>query len=135
MMRTVEEEAFRTVSAVSGNLARLSYLASLQVLPGVYKHWGLAREYGEEAVSSAFQRAHRLIVETVLQTDVSELAGELRMHAEDLSKSNTECVRHLLGSRYVKPFNSAVHVERHISYVFESLRALARHADRIAAAS
>jgi hypothetical protein len=129
MIRTAEEEAFRSISAIAGNLARLSYLASLQVEPGVYKHWGLEREYGKEAVSSAFKRSHRLVLENMLQTDFSELAGELEMHAEDTGESKGECLRHLLDSPYMNPFNSVQHVDSHIKYVLESLRALAQQPD------
>lgn len=129
MLRLVEEEAFRSVSAVSGNLARLSYLASLQKEPGVYEHWGLACEYGAEAVSLAFERAHRLILETVLQTDLCELMGELRMHAEDAGESSSECLRHLLASPGINPLRSHQHINDHFNYVFEALRALARQSD------
>lgn len=129
MLRTAVEEAFRSVSAVSGNLARLSYLASLQREPGVYRHWGLAREYGEEEVSAAFRHSHRLVLENLLQTDISELVGELAMHAEDLGESKVETLRHLLDSPCVNPFQSAQHVSGHIEFVFEALRTLARHSD------
>ena len=129
MIRTAEEEAFRSVSAIAGNLARLSYLASLQVEPGIYRHWGLEREYGEEEVSTAFKRSHRLVLENMLQTDFSELAGELHLHAEETSESKSECLRYLLDSPYVNPFDSAEHIDIHLKYVFESLRALAQLPD------
>lgn len=127
MLRTAVEEAFRSVSAVSGNLARLSYLASLQKEPGVYGHWGLAREYGEEEVSAAFRHSHRVVLENMLQTDLSELAGELTMHSEDLGEGRAETLRHLLDSPFVNPFQSAEHINGHIEFVFEALRTLARY--------
>lgn len=129
MMKTAVEEAFRSVSAVPGNLARLSYLASLQVEPGIYKHWGLSLEYGEDEVSAAFKRSHRAVLDNMLQTDISELAGELRMHAEDLGESKINCIEHLLDSPFVNPFPSARHIELHLKYLFEALRALARQSD------
>ena len=129
MLRTVEEETFRSVSAVSGNLARLAYLISLQTEPGVYSHWGLAHEYGREAVSEAFKRTHRVILDTVLQMDLCELDGELRMHADNSGQSSSECLRRLLSSPALNPFTSNKHLQAHMSYVFESLRALARRSD------
>ena len=126
MMRTIEEEAFRSVSAISGNLARLSYLASLQVEPGIYKHWGLEQEFGVEAVSAAFKHSHQLVLDNMLQTDLSELVGELHMYAEDTGESKAECLRHLLDSPFVSPLEPADHIDSHIKYVFESLRALAQ---------
>lgn len=129
-MRTVEEEAFRSVSAVSSNLARLSYLISLQTEPGVYKHWGLEHEYGEDAVSAAFRRTHRLILDTVLQTDLCELDGELRTCAEDQGKSSSEnLLGRLLSSPALIPLRSDKHTEAHINYLLESLRALARRSN------
>lgn len=129
MLRTAVEEAFRSVSAVSGNLARLSYLASLQKEPGVYNHWGLAREYGEEEVSAAFRHSHRLVLENILHTDLSELAGELEMHAEDLGESKVATLQHLLDSPFVNPFQSARHIDVHLNFVFAALQTLARHSD------
>jgi hypothetical protein len=129
MMKTAVEEAFRSVSAVPGNLARLSYLASLQVKPGIYKHWGLAREFGEEEVSAAFRRSHLLVLENMLQTDLSELAGELEMRAEDVGESKIECLDHLLDSPFINPFRSGQHIDLHLRYLFEALRALARESD------
>lgn len=129
MMRTAIEEAFRSVSAVSGNLARLSYLASLQKEPGIYRHWGLAREYGEEEVCAAFRLSHRLVLENMLQTDLTELAGELAMHAEDRGENKAETLQHLLDSPFVNPFQLAEHISGHINFVFEALRTLAQHSD------
>src|SRR5215469_5851637 len=116
MMRTAIEEAFRSVSAVPGNLARLSYLASLQNEPGVYRHWGLACEYGEAEVSAAFRHSHRRVLENILQTDLVELASELAVHAEDRGESKAATLQHLLDSPFVNPFQSAQHVSGHISF-------------------
>ena len=129
MIKTALEEAFCRVSAVPGNLARLSYLASLQREPGVYTHWGLARDYGEQSVSEAFKHAHRLVLENMLQTDISELEGELAMHAEDTNVSKPESLLDLLSLATLTPKNSGKHVEAHFSYVLASLQALARHCE------
>jgi hypothetical protein len=127
MMRTALEEAFRRVSAVSGNLARLAYLASLQEIPGIYSHWGLAQDFGERPVCDAFKHAHQMVLENMLQTDLPELEGELALHAEDNSESKVEVLRNLLRLSALTPTNSGKHVDAHITYVFASLQALARH--------
>ncbi|HJW98877.1 MAG TPA: hypothetical protein VJ453_01895 [Terriglobales bacterium] len=127
MLRTALEEAFSTLTAISGNLARLAYLASLQKSPGVYSHWGLARDYGARAVSNAFKQTHRLVLENMLQTDLAELEGELAMHAEDTGGSRTESLRNLLSFQTATPTTSGKHVEAHLTYVFASLQALAQH--------
>jgi len=127
MLRTAFEEAFRRVSAISGNLARLAYLASLQQQPGVYSHWGLAHDYGEEPVCDAFRHAHWMVLENMLQTDLSELEGELAMHAEDTMETKTKSLRNLLDQAALIPMNPGKHVDAHLKYVFASLQALARH--------
>ena len=129
MLRTAFEEAFRRVSAVSGNLARLAYLVSLQQQPGVYSHWGLAHDFGEQPVCDAFRHAHQMVLENMLQTDLAELEGELAMHAEDNLETKRESLRHLRELKTLAPANSSKHVDAHLRYVFASLQALARHSD------
>ena len=129
MLRTALEEAFSRVSAVSGNLARLAYLASLQQQPGVYSHWGLASDYGEQPVCDAFRHAHQMVLENMLQTDLAELEGELAMHAEDNLETKRESLRNLLELNTLTPANPSKHFDAHVRYVFASLQALARHSD------
>jgi len=125
MLRTIDEETLRSVSAVPGNLARLAYLASLQQGPGDYNHWGLIREYGKEAVSAAFRRSHQLVIDTVLQTDISELLGEVLVAAKDRRESVVQFLERLLSGRFLKPPEFPRHAEIHFSWLCESLRALA----------
>lgn len=127
MLKTALEEAFSRVSAVSGNLARLAYLASLQQQPGIYSHWGLASDYGEQPVCDAFRHAHQMVLDNMLQTDLAELEGELAIHAEDNLETKRETLGNLLGHTGLTPANAAKHVDAHVRYVFASLQALARH--------
>ncbi|HEX4664808.1 MAG TPA: hypothetical protein VH196_10490 [Terriglobales bacterium] len=125
MINSVEDEAFRTISAVPGNFARLTYLASLQQQPGKYRHWGLAREYGEEEVSRAFQHSHRVVLETVLQTDLSELLGDLKAAADERGQRVSEFLRHLFSSPLVRTIGLPRHSLKHFNFVLESLQSLA----------
>jgi len=125
MLRTIDEETLRSVSAVPGNLARLAYLASLQQEPGDYSHWGLVREYGKEAVSAAFRRSHQLVIDTVLQTDISELLGEVLVAAKDRRESVVQFLDLLLSGRFLRPPQLPRHAEIHFRWLCESLRALA----------
>lgn len=125
MIRSADEEVFLTVSAVPGTLARLAYLAQLQTAPGVYRHWGLEKDFGEDATRSAFRSAHQLIVETVLQTDFSELLMEIRLSAEDEKVSVAEWFRRLAEAPCVDPCGSGEHIYLHFKYVLEVLQALA----------
>jgi hypothetical protein len=125
MINSAEEEAFRTISAVAGNFARLSYLESLQEQPGQYSHWGLAREYGEEEVSRAFRHSHRVVLETVLQTDVSELLGDLRLGADQQGQGIAEFLQHLFSSPLIRTIGLPRHSLKHLNFVLESLKSLA----------
>jgi hypothetical protein len=124
MISNVEDEAFRTISAVPGNFARLAYLESLQKQPGQYSHWGLAREYGEEEVSRAFRHSHRVVLETVLQTDVSELVGDLQAGADEGGQRVADFLQHLFSSPLVRTIGLPRHSLKHFNFVLESLKSL-----------
>jgi hypothetical protein len=124
MINSAEEEAFRTISAVPGNFARLTFLESLQQQPGEYSHWGLAREYGEEEVSRAFRHSHRVVLETVLQTDVSELLGDLQAGADEHGQRVGDFLQHLSSSPLVRTIGLPRHSLKHFNFVLESLKSL-----------
>jgi hypothetical protein len=67
-----------TLIAVSGLLAKLSYLASLRRKEGGYGHWGMALVHGEEASDRALKTAHTEVLSNVLRTPISELEEDLR---------------------------------------------------------
>jgi len=73
-----------TLSAVSGLLGKLSYLASLRRGKGRYEHWGMKMVHGEDASERAIKAAHAEVVARVLQTPISELL-------EDLKESSQGC--------------------------------------------
>ena len=125
MINSAAYETFRTISAVQGNFARLAYLASLQDAPGRYQHWGLAKEYGEDEVCQAFRRSHRLVLETVLQTDISELLGDLSMGAESHGQNLMEFLQYLQSTPLVRTTGWPLHSHTHFNFLMESLRCLA----------
>jgi hypothetical protein len=73
-----------TLSAVSGLLGKLSYLASLHRGQGRYQHWGMQIVHGEDASERALKTAHAEVVARVLQTPLGELL-------EDLKESSQSC--------------------------------------------
>jgi hypothetical protein len=72
-----------TLDAVSGLLAKLSYLGSLRRREGGYLHWGMSLVHGEEASERALKAAHTEVLSTVLRTPISELLDDLRESSED----------------------------------------------------
>ena len=65
-----------TLSAISGLLGKLSYLASLR-RHGRYNHWGMQIVHGEESSERALKTAHAEVVARVLQTPLDVLVEDL----------------------------------------------------------
>jgi hypothetical protein len=67
-----------TLGAVSGLLAKLSYLGSLRRREGGYRHWGMSLTHGEEASEQALKTVHVEVLSSVLRTPLSELEEDVR---------------------------------------------------------
>jgi hypothetical protein len=67
-----------TLTAVSGLLGKLSYLASLRRTHGRYEHWGMATVHGEESSERALKAVHTEVIAGVLRTPLPELLEDLR---------------------------------------------------------
>jgi hypothetical protein len=66
-----------TLSAISGLLGKLSYLASLR-RHGRYDHWGMQIVHGEESSERALKAAHAEVVAGVLRTPLPALLEDLQ---------------------------------------------------------
>lgn len=77
--RVIQDFTATTLAGISGQFARLIYVASLRDLSsGRYEHQGLAALYPEEAVQQALQICHEQIFERILETPLSEQMEDLR---------------------------------------------------------
>jgi hypothetical protein len=77
--RVIQDFTATTLAGISGQFARLIYMASLRDLSsGRYEHQGLAALYPEEAVQQALQVCHEQIFERILETPLSEQMEDLR---------------------------------------------------------
>jgi hypothetical protein len=65
-----------TLTAVSGLLGKMAYLASLHG-PHGYEHWGLALVHGQESSERALKTAHSEIMTGVLRTPLGSLEQDL----------------------------------------------------------
>jgi hypothetical protein len=72
-----------TLAAVSGMLAKLSYLGSLRRREGGYRHWGMSLVHGEEASDRALKAAHTEVLSTVLRAPIADLVEDLRECSQD----------------------------------------------------
>ena len=76
-----------TLAAVSGLLAKLTYLASLRRKEGGYLHWGMSLVHGEEASNRALKAAHTEVLSTVLRTPIPDLVEDLHESSQDSQKT------------------------------------------------
>jgi hypothetical protein len=67
-----------TLTAVSGLLGKLAYLASLRRAQGRYEHWGMQSVHGPESSERALKAAHGEIVAGVLRTPLASLVEDLQ---------------------------------------------------------
>jgi hypothetical protein len=72
-----------TLSAVSGLLGKLSYLASLRRAHGRYEHWGMQTVHGLESSERALKAAHSEIVTGILRAPLAALSDDLEKSSHD----------------------------------------------------
>jgi hypothetical protein len=114
-----------TLVAVSGLLAKLSYLASLRNREGGYRHWGMSLVHGEESSDRALKAAHAEVLSTVLRTPISELVKDLRQSSQDGEKNPgayADSMRHQLNELLPSPEDKAS--ARHLNSVLVALSSL-----------
>jgi hypothetical protein len=66
-----------TLSAISGLLGQLVYLASLRRAQGCYQHWGMEAIHGQESSKRALRAAHSEVVTEVLRMPLESLTEDL----------------------------------------------------------
>lgn len=66
-----------TLSAVSGHLGKLVYLASLRRAQGQYQHWGMEAIHGLDSSERALKAVHSEVVTDVLRMPLESLTEDL----------------------------------------------------------
>lgn len=72
-----------TLSAFSGLLAKLAYLASLRRDHGPYQHWGMELVHGQESAEKALKAAHSEVMAGVLRMPLESLTEDLKQSSQD----------------------------------------------------
>jgi len=86
-----------TLSAVSGLLGKLSYLASLRGGQGRYQHWGMESVHGVESSERALRQAHLEVMAKVLRCPLPSLVEDLKESSQASGIAGLEYVEKMRG--------------------------------------
>lgn len=113
LLSPYEDFVTRTLGALKGTWARLEFIAGLRAENNQYQHWGMENVHGPRASQLAIAQAHTSVFQTLLETPISELAGDF-----DAANVKADC------NRYIpKDLNGCT--REHFHYVTTALTLLA----------
>jgi hypothetical protein len=93
--RVIQDFTLRTLAAIPGAFARLTYMASLRDLSsGRYAHEGLLAVYQPESVQQALEQCHEEIFERLLESSLEEQESDLRAHLKGMEQGLCVAVAH-----------------------------------------
>jgi hypothetical protein len=93
--KVIQDFTVRTLAAIPGLFARLTYMASLRDLSsGRYAHEGLLAVYQGEAVQQALEQCHEEIFERLLESSLEEQERDLQSHLEMMEQGLCVAVAH-----------------------------------------
>lgn len=110
-----------TLAAVAGLLGRFSYVGKLHAGRGVYKHWGLAKIYGEDPAQRAMRSSHRVLLTAILRKPLGSLYKDLSESCTNGQQTQKEFLSSLTEAR-PKPISPAAGA--HLKSVLSALWAL-----------
>ena len=114
-----------TLKAITGDLRRLEYVAGLRDPAGNYKHWGLARVYGELRSKSALADAHRALLSNILSTPIRNLERDVRESSEEAGLPPGRYLEKLsTSSSHLLPPDPGAGSSRHLSSLLHALSSL-----------
>lgn len=120
-----------TLAAVTGLLAKLTYLASLRRGEGGYRHWGLSLIHGEESSERALHTAHADVLSKVLRKPIADLVEDLRESSEDSQKTPAAYVEEMrVHINELLPSTQDATAARHLNSVLSALSSLEKNQKR-----
>jgi hypothetical protein len=120
-----------TLEAISGLLAKLSYLGSLRRREGGYKHWGMTLVHGEEASTRALKSAQSEALSNVLRTPISELEEDLQDSSQAANKTAADYVEGMKGQiEELLPSPRDTASAKHLNSVLAALSSLEKNRKR-----
>jgi hypothetical protein len=92
--RAYDDLLRRSLSSISGDLAKLIYLASTRDYnTGRYHHDGLAARFKVDIASQALELAHRHIFNRIAGRSLQELVGELDLYVNSSRQNREEVIQ------------------------------------------
>ena len=92
--RAYDDLLRRSLSNISGDLAKFIYLASTRDYnTGRYHHDGLAARFKMEIASQALELAHRQIFNRIAARSLEELVGELDLYVNSSRQNRDEVIQ------------------------------------------
>jgi hypothetical protein len=121
-----------TLSAVSGWLGKLAYLASLRGGQGRYEHWGMESVHGAESSARALRQAHMEVVTRVLRTPLPSLLEDLKASSESSGVAGSEYVEEMRGrfDDLLPEGRQNTPVSTHLNSILVALSSLERNRGR-----
>jgi hypothetical protein len=121
-----------TLSAVSGWLGKLAYLASLRGGQGRYEHWGMESVHGVESSARALRQAHMEVVTRVLRTPLPSLLEDLKESSENSGIATSEYVEKMRGrfDDLLPEGRQNTPVSTHLNSILVALSSLERNRGR-----
>jgi len=121
-----------TLSAVSGWLGKLTYLASLRCGQGRYEHWGMESVHGVESSARALRQAHMEVVTRVLRTPLPSLLEDLKQSSESSGVAGSEYVEQMRGrfTDLLPEGRQNTPVSTHLNSILVALSSLERNRGR-----
>jgi len=121
-----------TLSAVSGWLGKLTYLASLRGGQGRYQHWGMECVHGMESSARALRQAHMEVVTRVLRTPLPSLLEDLKESSESSGVPASEYVEEMRGrfDDLLPEGRQNTPVSTHLNSILVALSSLERNRGR-----
>ncbi len=127
LLSASEDFSKRTLAHLSGALPRLHYIAGLRDGNGRYRHWGLARTYGEQVAHETAVLAHFEALTDVLRSSLPRLYAEVVRWDVATAAGAERCLAELLQSLpRLLPSNASATSRRHLNSILLALHALAR---------
>jgi hypothetical protein len=128
LFSALEDLQATTLKAIAGSLRRLEYLARLRDEDGTYKHWGLARVYGESRARRALADAHRAQLSSILSTPIRSLEKDVRESSEEAGLAPKTYLEGLSSSTaQLLPPHPGAGSGRHLSSVLHALASLLKN--------